>query len=168
MNHETDTPNSGFAIIEVLISMVVALAVLGVLGTTMAMATKMNRMNRYNLQGTLYTRELIEIAKDLEGSDWGMFDICTDTTNGCRPIISGVAPNERWGLVNGEQQTIDIYTRSLFVRPVRRDANCAIFDAGNVDPNTKHIEATTKWYNGFFEQTATLETFVYKFPPICP
>lgn len=150
--------SGGFALIEVMISMVVALAIIGIFGTLSAYATKMNRMNRTVLQGTLYLREAIEAVKDLEQSNWGEIITCEGFSE-CYP--SSLTGN--WLLLGGVEILEGRYTRRLSVFEVCRNISEEIAPCGvnPTDPLTKRAQASVTWDNGFFDQTITLETYVY-------
>jgi type II secretory pathway pseudopilin PulG len=156
----------GFAMVEALVSIALIAILLITFEVLIAHAIKINRINRYELKASLYLREVIEIAKDLEQSDWDTLISSTCLVpNACHPLAIGGA----WALVGG-QEVLDsnTYTRTISIEPVCRDDSgfpnnivpCpGLFD----DPDTKKVIATIEWDDGFTNRDLTLETYVYHY-----
>ena len=126
-------------------------------------AIKLNRANVSNFKASMYLKELIEITKDLEQSDWSELNkpICYSDPY-CHPEISG---NE-WELVFGtESLDSDTYNRSIMITDVYRDQlvfpNEIVTIGGILDPDTKKITAEISWDEG--NHSMKLETYVYDF-----
>jgi type II secretory pathway pseudopilin PulG len=156
----------GFAIVETLISIaIIALLLIG-FEVLISQAIKMNRVNRTELKASLYLQEAIEIAKDLELSDWDTLtgSSCT-SSDVCYPVDSGGA----WTLSNGlESLDSGSYVRELYVEDVCRDdsgfPNNIVDCPGSFnDPNTKKVVATVQWDDSFRSRNLSLEAYVYKY-----
>ncbi|OHA52882.1 MAG: hypothetical protein A3A97_04255 [Candidatus Terrybacteria bacterium RIFCSPLOWO2_01_FULL_40_23] len=168
--------NEGFALIEVILSAAL-LATFGVAFQTLSIqSAKLSRLNQDKLKATMYLRELIEITKDLEQTNWtstGLGNLNCVSPKSCHPVINLTTNPYTWELVeddpgnpvfpNGDAA----YTQSITIEPVNRD-NPAVFPneiveapSGSVDPNTKKITATIIRKNIPSPNTLTLETYVY-------
>ena len=154
----------GFALVEIIVSMAVS-AMLLVSFIGLAIQTKKtSRTYTSELQARMYLAEMIEVAKDLEESDW--IEIVSGTCDSpalCHPEISWGA----WILVaNTEILDNGTFTRSLTIKEVRRDTltfpNVIVEIGGVVDPDTKKVAATVSWNDGYQDRTLDLETYVYK------
>ncbi len=156
----------GFAIVETLIS----IAIIGILligfEILISQAIKVNRVNRTELKASLYLQETIEIAKDLELSDWDLLvgSSCT-SSNVCHPIDGGGA----WSLANGlEYLDSGDYVRDIYIEDVCRDGSDFpnnIIDCPGLfnDPNTKKVVATVQWNDSYRPRSLSLETYIYKY-----
>jgi len=156
----------GFAIVETLIS----IAIIGILligfQILISQAIKVNRVNRTELKASLYLQETIEIAKDLELSDWDTLtgSSCISSSV-CHPIDGGGS----WALSNG-QEFLDSgkYSRDIYIEDVCRDSSDFpnnIIDCPGLfnDPNTKKVVATVQWNDSYRPRSLSLETYVYKY-----
>lgn len=148
----------GFAIIEVLVSIVIIAILLITFEVLISHAIKVNRVNRYELKASLYLQEAIEVAKDLERSDW---EALTCLTN-CYPNVnSGV-----WELLAGQESLESgAYTRFLSIEDVCRNGDDEIVEGpcADPDPDTKKIVANINWNDSFRDRNLTLETYVYQY-----
>ena len=164
-NKKESLNNCGFGLIEVVISMGIAGILLIAFSTLVAETAKISRENARELRGALYVRELVEVAKDLEQSDWGeITDPTCASPSVCHPEISGSS----WTLVAGQESFDDgLYTRSLTIENVRRDQlafpNTIVPSGGVMDPDTKKIVATLTRTMPSGTKTTTLETYVYNY-----
>jgi len=162
-----ETKNSrGFALIEVIVGIGVAGAILAAFSTIAVQTKRVSRTNMRELQATMYLREAIETVKDLEQSNWAeLADVGCLAPLMCRPQISGGA----WTLVSGSETLDgDTLTRSLSWENVFRDQltfpNVIVETPGILDPNTKKVTARVTWNTGYAQRTETLETYVYHLP----
>lgn len=148
--------NNAFAIVEVLVSIAVITIMILTFEVLIAQAIKISRLNRLELRATFYLREAIEVAKDLEKSNWSELSLSCTESNPCHPDGSSGS----WQLVSGEgnPDPESFYTRSLFIQGVCRDANDKINGTGCVGSDTKKVTATVTW----LEEELNLETYVYK------
>lgn len=155
--------SKGFGLIEATISMSIA-AVLVVVFTALIIQTvQISRTNADRLRATLYLRELSEVAKDLEQSNWDLLASATSTCafpSVCHPEVSG----NIW-VVASSTESLDggAYVRSFTVEDVYRDQltfpNSIVETPGVLDPGTKKVTGTVVWAGGTME----LEAYVYDY-----
>lgn len=151
--------NKGFSIIETIISMSIASILLVVFTGLTISAVDMGRTNASQFRASMYLRELNEIAKDLEQSNWDLLASATSSCAApsiCHPEVSGNA----WTVSAGSETLDGVYTRSLTVEPVYRDQLTfpnSIVPIGIFDPDTKKVIGTITWDGN----SMTLETYIY-------
>ena len=159
--------NKGFAMVEVIISLAIASVLVVAFQVLIVQAIKMATFSKNSFLATMYLREAIEVAKDLEQSDWAVFPAT------CPPsapqVYHPVDQGGSWGLAGGEESLEGgIYTRTIVVEPVFRSQlsfpNTIVFSGGVCDDDTKKVTATINWNDGTTPHTLNLETYVYKFP----
>jgi prepilin-type N-terminal cleavage/methylation domain-containing protein len=157
--------DKGFGLIEIIISIALVTIFLLTFTTLTLEAIKISQTNTKELKATMCLQELIEIAKDLEQSNWEEItnSNCYDP-NVCHPEIQ----DNKWILVPGEEN-LDGYQRSLSIEPVYRDQlsfpNIIVSNNGVLDPDTKKIVTKISWDDGFNPRSLILETYVYNFQP---
>ena len=153
----------GFALIEIIVSMAAGIIILVSFVTLAMQAKKISRSNSEKLRATLYLREMIEVAKDLETSNWGeLLNLsCADPLS-CHPeIVAGA-----WKF-SANEEILDngFFRRSLSVFPVYRNQlafpNEIVTTGGILDPNTKKVRADISWLGEFGARTMNLETYVH-------
>lgn len=153
----------GFIMVEAIVGVVLASTLLTVFISLNVQATKLNCANVNNFKADMYLKELIEITKDLEQSDWDMISNFSDTGDGYHPEIS--ADNE-WELFADVELVDNRYTRSIIIENVKRNReefpNVIDPDGPYNDPNTKKIIACIKWNDGSPHEMK-LETYVYNY-----
>lgn len=162
----------GFAMIEVLVSMVIASALIITFQSLILQIIRVNHANQNDIKANLYLREVAEIVKDLEQSEngWNNYlasSLCADEIIGCHPVAAG----NSWTLEQGsEPLENNKYTRSLFIEPVFRNQdgfpNEIVpegFPDAVLDDNTKKITITINWNDGFKPRAINLETFAYNY-----
>lgn len=154
----------GFALLEAMISVVVASVVLGAFITLNLQSTRTGRANVSEVRATLYLRELIEVAKDLEISNFDELKIADCAApNHCHPVLPPVGA---WDLAAGDQTLEGTFTRWLSVEDVCRDGDDQIVPCGGPFPPdgvTKKVTANITWDNGFTSRSKSLEAYVYEF-----
>ncbi|MBI4114400.1 MAG: hypothetical protein HY445_00990 [Candidatus Niyogibacteria bacterium] len=153
---------AGFSMIEVTVSVLVGSVLLVTFLTLVTHSAKIERANKETYQAELYLREMIEVAKDLEGSNWTELTSCQDIQ--CHPEISGTT----WTLISDDQTINGIFTRSMTIEAVQRDnggtfPNNIVETGGNDDPNTKKIVGTISWETVAGPRTRSLEAYVYNY-----
>jgi len=151
--------NKGFSIIEAIVGITLAALLLVAFTALISQTIKINHANKSGLKATMYLQELIEIAKDLEQSNW--IELSTTTcASGCSANIDA---NE-WKLTNPGDQNLENFTRNIFVNQVCRLSgeivDCSVGGA-EVSTNTKKVIATIKWNDGV--NSSILETYVYTY-----
>lgn len=155
----------GFSIIEAVVGTAIAAAILVTFLTLIVSARQISRSNAEELRAALYLREAVEIARDLEASDFAEFENADCTAPGvCQISISGNA----WTLTGGTQTLDGKYARTISVHPVYRDKpaeefpNEIVASPGVLDPNTKKITGVVSWTGQWGMKSRQLETYVYK------
>lgn len=157
----------GFALLEAMMSLVIAVVLIASFQTVLLGSVKASHANETELRAMIYLREMLEIARDLEQSNWAEFPVtCTGSSQEYHfEDIAG-----EWNITNGEEVLEGgAYTRRFVVEPVFRDQldrpNQIVPDgAGGVcDESTKKVIATITWYNGVTSRTEVLEEYVYEY-----
>jgi len=155
--------NGGFGLIEAIVSMAIAAALIVVFIMLIIRTVETSRTNADRLRATLYLRELSEVAKDLEQSNWEMLASATSTCafpSVCHPQVAG----NIWTVASStESLEGGAYVRSLTAEEVYRDQltfpNFIVSTPGVLDPNTKKVTGSVVWSGGTME----LETYVYNY-----
>ena len=159
-----DKPKNGFALIESVVGVLVASALMVSFVSLAIHSKKITRYNNASLKANLYLREMVEAAKDLEVSNWPELKISCGTVNPCHPsIVSG-----KWVILSG-QESLDSgqFDRYVVVSQVCRNQlgfpnEIQPCDGVNpVDPNTKNVKATVKWTQGAEQREMNLEAMVF-------
>ncbi len=162
--------SKGFALVEVVVGIGIAAFILTTFSTIALQSKKISQANMRSFRATMYLREAVEVAKDLEQTNWagptGIANpLCTSSPY-CHPQAAGNV----WTLVSGEESLDDgMFTRTLSVSSVYRDASTNAIDladppTGVPDPNTKKITSRVTWDTGFAVRTGTLEAYIYNMP----
>lgn len=145
---------------------VIASIILLAFTTLITKAIAFNSANGQRLKATLYLQELIEVAKDLEQSDWNLLITCVSSQ--CHPEELGGS----WNLNGSGPETIDIYTRSLTLEHVCRHIITNEILSGpcdSADPEydeyTKKVIAQIDWNDRFGQAPLELEAYVYNYNP---
>ncbi|MDO8558300.1 MAG: type II secretion system protein [bacterium] len=159
--------SKGFALVEVIIGMGIAAFLLTTFSSIALQSKKVSRANMRNFKAALYLREAIEVAKDLEQTNWASFanPLCVSTPY-CHPQAAG----STWTLAGAEELLDDgMFARTLSVSSVYRDPVTNAIDladppTGALDPNTKKVTAAVRWDTGYVVRTGTLEAYIYNMP----
>ena len=161
-----DNNFKGFAIVEALISLSIALILLVSFQSLIIQIVKVDNVSEDSFLATMFLREVIEVSKDLEQSDFSSFPATCPSSAGSvyHPVING----ENWQLDSGPEALLGgKYTRYFSVEPVFRDQldfpNEIVLTGGVCDENTKKIIATINWNTGSVARTMSLETYVYNY-----
>lgn len=164
------SPQSGFVIIEALIGVVLASILLTVFLALSVQAAKINRASQNTFQAELYLKELVEIAKDLEQSDWCELTVSACSSWECHPEISA----GKWRLIGGAESVgNNKFTRSIVISEVKRNQlvypNEIILAGGVSDTKTKKATAQISWADASHPAMA-LEIYLYNYNDslVCP
>ena len=156
---------SGFSIIEAVVGVAISAVILVTFLTLIVASRQISRSNAEELKAALYLREAVEIARDLEVSDWAEFEnVSCISPLVCHPAPSGGV----WTYISGAEMLQGIYTRIISVSPVYRDKpaneypNEIVDTPGVLDPDTKKITAAISWTSQWGAKNRQLETYVYK------
>ena len=172
----------GFLMIEAVIGVILASILLTAFLSLNVQATKLNRVNENNFRASMYLKELIEIAKDLEltktPTSWSEIVNCVDINKRCKPfqnmntweldIIEDINNPDKYENIENKY-----FKRWIIVENVCRDnyvinhfefpnniIDCII--PSNIDPETKKITAHIEWNDGTLHEME-LETYVYNY-----
>lgn len=162
---KTMNKKTGFALVEVLISIGIIAVLIAAFNTFIVKAAKLTQINQNEFQANLYLKEVIEIVEDLEQSDWEELSLSCTESNPCHPASEGSV----WKLYSYEQTLNGKYKRGVYIESVCRDdsdfPNNIVPCPGSFnDFNTKKVVATITWNNGSTPRTLVLETYVYNNP----
>lgn len=157
--------NKGFSIIEALVGITIAALLILVFTALMTQTIKINNANMRGVKATMYLQEMIEIAKDLEQSATSTIFVSGSPCTNCHPVASG----DTWNLSPGPESLEGFATRTITISPVSRDPSTheieSIYNPANESTSTKMVTATIAWYDGFQNQTSTLESYLYYYGP---
>lgn len=156
----------GFGLIEVIISIALVTIFLVTFTTLTLESMKTSRINSSELKAIMYLEELIEVAKDLEQSDWDqLINSSCYNPDFCYPAIQ----DNKWILLTGQEELDDTYQRFLSLENVYRNQlsfpNEIVSSGGVLDPNTKKVITKILWNNGFSSRDLTLESYLYDYQP---
>ena len=158
----SDDKKNGFAIIEAIISIVIASTLIAAFQELIFQTTKTNIANRNQLQATMYLKEAIEATKDISQSNWTTLSTAPCGTN-CYPKVNVGTPGY-WSLETGSGPLLDNkFTRYLTISQVKRNASGAIDGSGTDDPKTRKVTATVTWNDGENPHTISTEALLYNF-----
>lgn len=158
---------NGFGLIEALFGIAMA-ATLILTFTTLNLDTiKVSRANVRELKALLYAKELIEVGKELEQSNWTMI-----TDSSCGGYYHPIITDDKWNLVSGEESLENnSYSRWIIIENVFRNqlsfpnkissAGCGA--GANNSTSTKKITATVVSKDSGRITTTTLEAYLYNY-----
>ena len=154
-NHD----EKGFLIIDVLIGLFVASIITVAFLASVVSAVRFANTQTKEVQAELLAIELLEVARELETSDWLELSsgLCAAPGIPCHPEIVANA----WHLESGEE-VVGSFVRSSVIEPVYRDASHNITTSGTIDPLTKKVIARVSWSAYGTTRELTLETYVYE------
>jgi type II secretory pathway pseudopilin PulG len=147
-----------FLLVDVLIGLFIATILTTAFIASVVGAVRYAGIQARAVQAELLAIELLEVARELETSDWSQLSTgpCADPNSLCHPTISGGA----WELID-DVETVGAFTRSLSIDPVERDTSFAIVESGTLDENTKKVTADVTWNAYGSPYSLTLQTYVY-------
>lgn len=130
--------------LEAIISIAIAGVVLLAFAELNIQSARISRVNMSEIRATLYLRELIEVTKDLEQSDWNGLNMSCTAIAVCHPEIS----SNKWTLMSNVQPLESgVYTRWIYLE--------------SVDSITKKATAVITWHNGLTQRKMELQTYLY-------
>lgn len=153
--------NKGFSLVEALVGITIAALLIITFTSLITHTIKITQANTKGLKATMYLQELIEIAKDLEQSATSTIFVSGSPCIDYHPEVIGGA----WNLIPNPEPLEGFATRTITISPVSRDPGTheieTIYNPANESTSTKMVTATIVWYDGFQNQTSTLETYLY-------
>lgn len=138
--------------VEVIVS--VGIASMVVLGFTYAnfQNIRISQHNILSLQANLYAIEAMEVAKNLEISDWAELEKCEGFSK-CYPVVKDSGGEWIWEFVEDESEgSMGEFERVVQVEDVPDD---------NFD--SKKVTTTVSWRDGLGDHDIVVETYVYNF-----
>lgn len=153
----------GFALIEVLVGLSMAAAFAVGFVALILQSARISRANATELKATLYVRETIEAAKDLEQSNW----LALASSPCFAPLECHMAPTgSTWTIVALNETLESTYTRSFSLSPVYRDAVTKeiVATPGVLDVDMLKVSTFITWNSSIANRALTLETYVYNLP----
>lgn len=155
--------------IEAIIGLAVSAVLAFIFLDTLQSALRIGRANALEWQASLVLRELVEIARDVEVSNWSaVLDPDCASPSLCH-LDTTPGPIPAWRFEAGEIIENGI-VRSLTVVDVCRDSLAfpnTIVDCGVggavPDPNTKKVTARVEWTGPYGDRNLELETYVYQY-----
>jgi len=156
---------SGFIMVEVILGVALAAILLLAFTQLLYRSSALSVHALGSLKAQLYITEVIEIARELEGSSWSEISSSSCiVTSPCHPeVVSG-----NWTIISGAE-TLDggRYTRSFYIENVYRNQlafpNEIVTTGGIDDPDTKKIVATVSWNSPDGANVLDAESYVYNF-----
>jgi type II secretory pathway pseudopilin PulG len=156
---------AGFGMIETIISISIAGILMLALSTLILHTVKLNSESTKEMKALLYLRELIEVSKDIEQSNWAELENGSCYAPGvCHPeIVDG-----SWVFIEGEESLENgAYIRSFHIEDVYRSQtafpNEIVGEDGVLDPATKKIVATLTRAISKNPHTEILEAYLYTY-----
>lgn len=112
------------------------------------------------IEAAQLAQEGIEAVRTLRNNSWT--DNIASLTNGTTYYLEFSA-NE-WTLTTSPPNLINaLYTRTIILTAVNRDANDNISPTGTLDPDTKKITVTVSWPEKGENKSISLETYITNF-----
>ena len=167
----------GFGIIGTIVGIAITGALITAFITLNLSTLKTSQTNSKELKALLYAKELIEIGKELEQSNWNEISVLSNEDN-CRkpfyPIATGTSLAWEINSNNSEIEKLEneFYYRWIIIENVfRASTTNKIFSTGCTetntetynDPNTKKITAIVEWNKNSTTSTTTLESYLYNY-----
>lgn len=158
----------GSALIEVLVAMGIAAALMPAIVTAFFAASGNTAQDQVRIMALGRLREAQEVMRLLKESSWS-----TIATNGTfHPVLQ----NNTWSLSPGAETSLDsLFTRTITISDAYRDINNTLSLSGTLDPSVKHVHISVTWdsprvgiidsdyYLMRFENLAWLQTLVTDF-----
>lgn len=152
--------SKGFGLIEILIvAAIVAIGFLGLAAFLINSSGLTFRVTR-NTEAVDLAEEGMEAVRSLRDESWSTNIASLGPGATYYPIISG----NKWTLATSDPGQINnLYTRTVVVKDVNRDANDDIADSGTSDANTKKVTVKVEWNENQSVKDVTLTTYITNF-----
>ena len=113
-----------------------------------------------NTEATSLAEEGIEAVRSLRDESWATNIKFLASGTDYYPVVSG----DKWTLGATDPGPIDnLYTRTVTVEAVSRDADADIAVGGVDDPSTKKVTATVRWQESGSNKEIVLTTYITNF-----
>ncbi len=167
------TAQKGFTLVEVMVTVILAVGLVLAITALGVQTRKITRLNLVELRASFFASEAIEVAKDLEFSNWNHLKTATCTSAApCHPVQPSAGG--AWTLVAGAETLDNFFTRSVWIEQVQR-LNCAptfpidIVASGVIcptpaNPDTLKYVARVTWNDDSGAHVQRIETYVYNLP----
>jgi Tfp pilus assembly protein PilV len=146
----------GVGLLEILIaSVVIVIGLLAIISFLIFSRGITFRVAR-NTEATSFAEEAIEAVRSMRDESWSS----VSTPGTYYPEIVG----NKWTLsVTDPGLLNNLYTRTVVIGDVQRDANDDISSSGASDSNTKKITATVSWQESSSNRQVVLTTYITNF-----
>ncbi len=150
----------GFGLIEILIvSAVIAVAFVGIFSFLLSSRGIIFQVSRSS-QATSLAEEGMEAVRSLRDASWTSNIVTLSPGTTYYPVISA----NKWTLSTTNPGLVkNLYTRTVVLASVNRDANDDIASSGTADPNTKKVTVTVNWKENQQTKNVTLTSYVTNF-----
>ncbi|OGY22778.1 MAG: hypothetical protein A2172_01870 [Candidatus Woykebacteria bacterium RBG_13_40_15] len=150
----------GMGLVEILIVLaVVAVGFLSIL-SFLIFSRGVTFQAARNTKVTALAEEGIEAVRSMRDESWAANVSVLASGTTYYPVIS----SGKWSLSAINPGLIDnLYTRTIVVSNVSRDANDNISASGTNDPNTKKVVATVTWQESGRSKSVVLTTYITNF-----
>lgn len=133
----------GFSLVEVLIACAIISASTFALVSASTQGLQLSREALRQTQANFLAEEGAEAVKSIRDDSWANISSLIVDTN---YYLTFDTNTNKWSLVTTNPGPIDsLFTRTIILRAVNRDANDDIAASGTLDPNTKKIDINISW-----------------------
>jgi len=150
----------GVGLIEIIIvGAILAIAFIGIV-SFLINSRGITFQNTRNTQATSLTEEAMEAVRSMRDESWATSIATLTSGTTYYPVISG----NKWTLDTTNPGPINgLYTRTVVIEDINRDANDDIAGFGTADPNTKKVTAAVTWQENQVTKDVTLTTYITNF-----
>lgn len=150
----------GFGIVEIIIAIAIGLIFFSSIYGIIFFSDRAIHLNLRKTEAIELAKEGIEIVRIIKNNDWtNDIDTLTSGTT-YYPVLSG----GEWSLTTTPQALVNgIFTMTITVYDVNRDANDDIATSGTDDPNTKRVVSTISWTERAKTNTVELQSYITNF-----
>jgi Tfp pilus assembly protein PilV len=151
---------SGVGLIEIIIAVGIILVVFPAVTLLLLVSTKSVYDNIRNAEAAYFAEEGIEALRGMRNKSWSVAIVPLAVGTPYYPLISG---NE-WTLTATNPGLINsLYTRTVTLSAVYRDANDSIAASGTSDPESRKVNVSVTWASGGNSESVALETYITNF-----
>lgn len=150
----------GFGIVEIMIAVAIAIVFFLTVYELILFSTKVTFTGLRRVEATQLAQEGIEAVRTMRNNGWtaNIASLANSTTYYL--LISG----DEWTLTATPQPAINgIFTRTVTLHEVLRDANDDIAVAGTADTKTKRLVVSVSWDERGNTKNIDLETYITDF-----
>lgn len=147
----------GFSLVEIVVAAsIISVALLAILGiANKAIVTSQRSLNTY-MASTLL-EEGVEAVRTIRDGSWSNI---SSLTAGTTYYPSFSTSTNLWSL-SSTASTVGIFTRTVTITAVNRDANDDIAVSGTNDPGTKLVTVSVSWPQGTTTASRTIQFYTF-------